>query len=355
MAKLNFEKLQLEISGASHDDKIVGRIFGVPKNLTVDFDYIEKQLRRRKGGKAYTTRRAEADKPVFVSGVSNGKTDGNVVEFYIENQNFDSKPYLSLASVPRPSHADYPALVKYGKLEPGGGVFSGRLTAILVVAGAIFKQFLEDNGVNVVSHVSSIGTVCDDKLDSLNSADEVDLKNQDFPVINGRIKEKYLSLIEETRLDGDSVGGTVECKISGLPAGLGNVWFNSSESMLSEMLFAVPAVKGVEFGKGFALSEMTGSEANDPYGISNGKIVATENDNGGILGGLTTGMPVLFRVAFKPTPSIAKEQDSVDYIAKTPCKISISGKHDPCIVARAAPVIEAVAEFWAAELLLEGK
>lgn len=147
----------------------------------------------------------------------------------------------------------------------------------------------------------------------------------------------------------------MECKISGLPAGLGNVWFNSSESMLSEMLFAVPAVKGVEFGKGFALSEMTGSEANDPYGISNGKIVATENDNGGILGGLTTGMPVLFRVAFKPTPSIAKEQDSVDYITKTPCKISISGKHDPCIVARAAPVIEAVAEFWAAELLLEGK
>lgn len=355
MSKLNFEKLKLEISGSSHGDKIEGKIFGVPKNMPVDFDYVAKQLERRKGGKAYTTQRAEADVPVFLSGISEGKTDGNVVSFYIKNERFDSSPYLEHSFVPRPSHADFPALEKYGFSEPGGGIFSGRLTAVTVVAGALFKSLLDDNGVSVVSHISSVGTISDDRFDSLGQNTETWLKSRDFPVLNGQTKQKFLSVIENARLSGDSVGGSIECKVTGLSAGLGSTLFGSSESMLSAMLFAIPAVKGVEFGRGFEISSLCGSVANDPYGVKDGKIVTLKNDNGGILGGLTTGMPVIFRVGFKPTPSIAKEQDSVDYTTKTPCKLLVKGNHDPCIVARSAPIVEAVAEFWAAELLLEGK
>ncbi len=357
MSTLNLGKIKFTLEGTSHGEKMCGRVLGVPKGLPIDFDYIQKQLQRRKGGKIGSTTRVEEDKPVFTSGIENGIATGDEIAFYIENKNTAPSDYKAFDGLLRPSHADYPALVKYGSIESGGGRFSGRLTACLTVAGALFKKLLDSHGITVGAHVSSIGDVSDQSFDRIlvDKATLDRLKDDDFPVLHGQIRQKYLETIEKCQLEGDSVGGTVECAITGLPAGLGEDWFSCTESKLATVLFAVPAVKGVEFGRGFDIAKTYGSLANDPYEVKNGKITASKNDNGGILGGLTTGMPLVFKIAVKPTPSIAKEQNTVDYRSISNAKLSIGGRHDVCIARRAAPIAEAAAELVAAELLLEDK
>lgn len=312
---------KVTIWGQSHAPAIGVTIDGLPAGICIDMDKLQAFLdRRRPGQDRYSTPRKEEDRPEFVAGLNaEGLTCGSALTAMIRNSNTRSSDYDELKSVPRPGHSDYAAMVKYGDARDhaGGGQFSGRLTAPLCIAGGIALQILEDKGIRISAKPVMIGGVTDESL--------------------------FLKRIDEARAEGDSVGGIVECVIEGLPAGIGEPMFDGMENRIAQAVFGIPAVKGIEFGNGFGCAALTGSENNDPFEYKDGRVVTRTNNHGGILGGITSSMPVTFRAAFKPTPSIAKEQDSVNIHTHENVKLSVKGRHDPCIVLRAVPCVEAAA------------
>ena len=350
--------LHLEIYGGSHDDKIGVRLIGLPAGEKIDTDELHAFLARRAPGSTkYGTRRKEADTPHFLSGMENDTLTGEMLEAVIYNTNMRSGDYPAIPDVPRPSHADFAAIMKYGDAVDlrGGGHFSGRLTAPLCIAGGIARQILARQGIRIGAHIVSVGDVQDGTFDpiAVSDADFEAVLSHDFPVLDPDIGEKMKALIDEVRMDCDSVGGVIECAVIGLKPGLGEHMFWGMENRISHLLFGVPAVKGIEFGEGFAIAKMRGSEANDPFATDGERIFTTSNHSGGIQGGMTNGMPLLFRCAIKPTPSIAKEQNSVSLSRMENTKLVIGGRHDPCIAPRAVPVIEAVAALAILDALLD--
>lgn len=357
MASQFGERVRVSIFGESHGNGIGALIEGLPAGEQVDFERLMQFMERRQGGRnALSTSRKEPDVPEFVSGIFDNRTTGFPVCIQIANTNTRSQDYNKLALKPRPSHADYSAYVKWhGNADMrGGGHFSGRLTAPICAAGGIAIQILERHGIFVGAHLSSIGTIQDDAFPMQPTPDWFqEIAKKSFPVISDEKGDSMQQEILAAREEQDSIGGTIECMILGLPAGLGDPMFDGIENRLSRVLFGIPAVKAVEFGDGFSLSEMRGSAANDPFTTDSvGNIITKTNRNGGILGGITTGMPVRFRVGIKPTPSISKSQDTVSLPDGTPTTIEIQGRHDPCIAQRAVPVIEAVAALTALDVLL---
>lgn len=358
MASVFGEQLKIKVWGASHAPEIGITIEGLPKGILLDMDEIQKFLNRRKGGQnAYSTKRQEADTPVIQSGAEEYRTTGEPLTAIFLNQNTRSSDYDEMRYIPRPSHADYTSYVKYGDSmdRSGGGMFSGRLTLPLCFAGAVCMQILKNKGVRIAGHVSAVGGICDDAFDSLNPDIEGVGRNGDhFPVLNPEAGEQMVALMTSCAAEGDSVGGVIECAVTGLPAGVGEPLYESVEAHISELMFGVPAVKGIEFGSGFKCAEMKGSECNDPFIIEDGTVKTKTNHSGGIQGGITNGMPVILRVAVKPTPSIYKEQQTVNMKELTETTLSLKGRHDPCIVPRALPCIEAVCAIALYDLMIAG-
>lgn len=352
------QKIKIGIYGASHAEKIGVIIKGFPKGIKIDFDKIAVQMARRAPGNiAYSTARQEPDIPQIISGVTDGVTDGGVIEAVIYNTNRRSQDYDALKFTPRPGHADYTAFVKFGgELDMrGGGKYSARLTAPLVFAGALCRQVLESQGIVIASHVSSVYNIADDGFDAVTPDFELmnRLNTMPFPVISDDKKAQMLSAIDEAKRALDSIGGTVECMAAGLPVGLGDSLFDGVEGKLSQYLFGIPAVKGVQFGAGFNAADLHGSQNNDPFVIKDGKVQTETNNCGGILGGITNGMPLIFKVAFKPTPSIAQPQRTVDLGKNSDTVISIKGRHDPCVVPRGAAVVEAATAAALLDLMIQ--
>ncbi len=341
-------KIKVTVFGESHAEAIGVTVDGLPAGTPIDETYIQSLLDLRAPGKSDTaTRRKEPDKAEFLSGVKDGYTCGGSVAAIIRNTDTRSGDYASLEGKPRPSHADYPAMVKYGNAidRRGGGQFSGRLTAPLVIAGGIVLPLLEQKGISIAAHIASVGNVRDEAFDTLDDQPELmqKLNTMPFAVIDENAGESMRSCIRAAAAEGDSVGGTIECKVTGLPVGTGSPMFDGIENAVSRAVFAVPAVKGIEFGVGFDGVTLRGSAYNDAYYYDkNGNVRTRTNHAGGICGGMATGMPVIFRVCVKPTPSISREQDTVDMNAHENSKIIIHGRHDPCIVPRAVSVIRAV-------------
>lgn len=353
------ERIQISIFGGSHTAAIGVNIDGLPAGEPIDWEEILAQMARRAPGQDPTaTRRKEPDQPRVLCGLLDGVTTGAPLCAVIENTNQRSKDYEGLRVNPRPGHADYTAYVKYGNHHDvrGGGHFSGRLTAPLVFAGAVARQILARRGILVASHVASIGEVEDLAFDPVSIPVELmkRLSGEYFPVIDPDRKAEMRAVIESARMDCDSVGGTVECVVTGLPVGAGNPMFDGAENVIASLCFGIPAMKGIEFGSGFGGSRRRGSQNNDPFYYDEGGRVKTRtNHAGGIQGGITNGMPLVFRAAFKPTASIAKEQDTVNLQTGENTKLVIHGRHDPCIVPRAAAAVEAAACVSVLELLAE--
>ena len=345
--------MQHMIFGESHGPAIGVVLEGVPAGLELDLEQVQTELDRRKPGQDPTaTTRKESDLVEVLSGVFEGKTTGAPLAMVIRNSDQHSQDYEAIRYTPRPSHGDYAGFIKSkGCLDyRGGGHFSGRLTAPLVAAGAVAKQLLAQRGVWVGAHISSIYGITDASLEDTQALKAVAAKA--FPVLDDTKGEEMRQAILEAKEEGDSVGGAIECAVTGLPAGLGAPDFGCNvEGIFSQYLFAVPAVKGVDFGAGVAFSLMRGSEANDPFEVRDGQVVTRTNHAGGINGGITNGMPVTFEVTIRPTPSIALPQESVDLRTGEEVEMEIKGRHDPCIVPRAVPVIEAAAALAACAVL----
>ncbi|MBQ8509745.1 MAG: chorismate synthase [Clostridia bacterium] len=355
MASVYGTKLKLSVFGESHGKAIGVTIDGFPAGLPVDTDYIAAFMKRRAPGGAFSTKRTEADIPNIISGVSNGFTNGYPICAVIENTNQHSASYADKMTIPRPNHADYAASVKYGEHVElhGGGHFSGRLTAPLVFAGALCSLWLRRDGIEIAAHIKQILNVTDSPFPGdVTAAQLAALRERDFPAIDNMAKEAFATIINSAQNKGDSVGAKIECAAAGLPVAIGEHMFGSVESEISQLMFAVPAVKGIEFGAGFDFCRMYGSQANDTYTYRDGKVVTRTNNCGGITGGMTNGMPVIFSVAMKPTPSIYLEQDSVNLETQTDAKLAIKGRHDPCIAVRAVPVIEACTAIALTGLML---
>lgn len=349
-------KIKVSIFGESHGNAIGINIDGLPSGLEINLEDIAYEMRRRAPGKSpLSTARSEDDIPEILSGYFNGKTTGTPLCAIIRNTNTRSKDYSLLKDVMRPGHADYSGNIRYNGFNDyrGGGHFSGRITAPLVFAGAVCKQILKEKGIIVAAHVKSIKNVKDKSfLDSTLDLNYLNsLKSFELPLIDRSIEESMRKEILEAKEDMDSVGGTIECGVFGISAGIGNPFFDSVESTLAHLLFSVPAVKGVEFGRGFELTSMRGSEANDEIYYEDGEVKTKTNNNGGILGGITNGMPIIFTTAIKPTSSIGKEQNTINISSKENTILKVEGRHDPCIVQRAIPVIEAVTAIAMVELL----
>lgn len=341
----------LTIFGESHGVSIGAVLDGLPAGEAIDWDAVRTEMARRAPGRnAMSTARSEADAFEVQSGFFNGYTTGTPLCAVIRNGDHRSKDYDQLRHIMRPGHADYSGKIRYGGYNDfrGGGHFSGRLTAPLVFAGAVASQILKRRGVAVGAHILQIGSVRDASFNPLGEDEELfeSLKQETLPVLDKTKQSEMEGEIMAAKGDLDSVGGVIECMITGLPAGLGNPFFDSVESALSHMMFSVPAVKGVEFGDGFALASMRGSGANDAFYYDGAAVKTKTNRNGGINGGITNGMPVLFRAAIKPTPSISRLQETIDTDTQENCTLEIKGRHDPCIVQRAVPVVEAAAS-WA--------
>ena len=346
------QSLTVTLFGESHGDFIGATLDGVAPGLVIDDEFIKDKLSRRRPKGRIATARVEADEYRIVSGVFNGRTTGTPLTLLIPNTNKKSGDYKSLAITPRPGHADYTAECKYhGFQDPrGGGHFSGRITAALVAVGAILEEALLEKGIRILTHVSSLHGVEDLPFGDPSSDAEA-LRLAAFPALSKECAEKMINEAEAAAECGDSVGGVLETEVVGMPAGVGEPWFDTVEGVLAHALFSVPAVKGVEFGRGFELAGMYGSEANDPFRIEDGKVVTLTNNNGGINGGITNGMPILFRCAIKPTPSIYKEQQSVNLETMENATLKIEGRHDPSIVQRAAAVVSAVTAITIADIL----
>ena len=356
MASAFGERLKISVFGESHGAGIGALADGFPAGFPIDTDALMRFMERRQGGRnALSTSRKEPDIPVFVSGVTDGKTNGFPMCIQIANTNTKSADYKNLADVPRPSHADYSAFVKWhGHADMrGGGHFSGRLTAPLCAAGGIAKQMLAKHNIHIGAHLLSVAGVQDERFPLYPGAALFDqIAKKMFPVLSDEAGEAMQQAILAAREAQDSVGGRIECAVTGMPAGLGDPMFDGIENRLARVLFGIPAVKGVEFGDGFALCDMRGSAANDPFCMDADKVAAETNRNGGILGGITTGMPVCFTVGIKPTPSISQKQRSVSLSSHQNSELEIHGRHDPCIAQRAVPVIEACAALVTLDVLL---
>lgn len=340
------DRLKLSIFGQSHSPAIGMTLDGIPAGLPVDLSALQAFLdRRAPGSHAYATSRKEADQPEFLSGILDGHTTGAPIAAIIRNTNTRSSDYSNIMDCPRPGHADYTAQVKYKGFQDvsGGGHFSGRLTAPICIAGGLCKQWLAEKGIRIGAHILNIAGIADEPVSLDWCCPDLDAIRQDFPVVNASAGEKMQEAISAAKADGDSVGGLIECFVTGLPAGIGEPMFGGLESKLSQIIYGVPAVKGLDFGSGFTGSYLRGSQNNDPYRYENGKITLTSNHSGGILGGISTGMPLVFCVAIKPTPSILRPQESVSYSRGQNTDLAITGRHDPCIVPRAVPVVEAAA------------
>jgi len=353
------EALKVTVFGQSHSPAIGCVIEGLPSGVRIDEARMARFMARRAPGQGpWTTPRKEADSPRFVAGLNHdGTTCGAPLVAIIENANTRSSDYDNILSVPRPGHADLTAWEKWhGNQDvPGGGHFSGRLTAPLCVAGALALQLLEERGARIGAHLAEVAGIPDEPLHAIENSPEggqrlleqLDRLSESaapgaFPVLDEEAGTRMRAAIEEARAAGDSVGGVVECVATGLPAGMGSPMFDGMENLIARAAFGIPAVKGIEFGAGFSASRMRGSEHNDPYEVRDGAAVPTTNHAGGILGGITTGAPLVFRLAIKPTSSIGREQDSVDLRTMAPARLEVKGRHDPCIAPRAVPVAEAV-------------
>lgn len=353
MSSITGKNIKVSVFGQSHSAAIGVVIDGLPAGVSLDTEKIHAFMARRApGNNAFSTARKEADMPEIISGLVENTTCGAPLCAVIHNTNTRSGDYSNLKDCPRPSHADYAAAVKYNSFNDvaGGGHFSGRLTAPLCFAGAVCMQILESKNINIKAHIYSIGNIKDTPFDFVNIINE-DIASKDFPVINDNAGKEMQKVILAAKAQADSVGGIIECAVTGVPAGYGNPMFDGVENIIAKNIFGVPAVKGIEFGNGFDCTKLSGSENNDAYMFKDGKVVAVTNNAGGITGGITTGMPIVFRTAMKPTPSIGKEQNSVSLSEKADKKLIIHGRHDPCIVQRAVPVIEAVAAISVLDIL----
>ena len=343
------ENLRVHIFGESHGPAVGVTVEGIPAGEAVDLAELQRFLDRRAPGRnAWSTPRKEADVPEFLSGLREGKTCGTPLTAILKSANTRSGDYDALRDVPRPGHADYPAWVKYGESRDsrGGGHFSGRLTAPLCVAGGICLQLLAREGITIISRVAAIGGVRDEGELTASTAEKA------FPTVSDPAGEAMRSAIAAARAEGDSLGGVIECAVLGLPAGLGDPMFDGMENRIAAAVFGVPAVKGIEFGAGFTAAGLRGSENNDAFSVENGRIITESNHCGGILGGITDGMPLTFRAAVKPTPSIARPQQSVDLNTGEIVPLTVTGRHDPCIVPRAVPCLEAAAAIAVYDALL---
>lgn len=349
--------LKVTLFGESHGESIGAVITGLPCGIELDMAGIAKHMARRAPGHSDTaTPRKEADIPQIQSGLYNGKTTSAPLCVIIKNTSQHSADYDAYAMRPRPGHADYTAYIKYnGMNDPrGGGHFSGRLTAPLNFAGAVCMQTLEKVGVHIGAHAYEIAGVQDTPFNPVQPGAETiaGIKEKAFPTLSDEAGEKMREAILQASREGDSVGGVVECACIGLPVGLGEPFFDSVESSISALLFAIPAVRGVEFGAGFELARLSGSQSNDPFYLDGGMVKTRTNNCGGVLGGITDGMPLVFRTAFKPTPSISKKQETIDFDKMDSTEIEIHGRHDPCIVPRAVPVVESAAAIALLDLMI---
>ncbi|MBQ8619258.1 MAG: chorismate synthase [Clostridia bacterium] len=352
------QHLKLTIFGESHGGAIGMVIDGIPAGTPIDEEAIARNMARRAPGSDPTaTSRKEPDKVKIVSGLFEGRATGTPLCGLIENTNTRSGDYAQLRAKMRPGHADYAGQMKYGGYNDprGGGHFSGRITAPLVFAGSIARQLLAVKGITVGAHIASIGSVADDALDPVHvDADTLEaLQNSRFPLLNPAKEAPMREAVALAKADLDSIGGVIECAAVGVPAGIGSPFFGSVESVASQLLFSVPAVKAVEFGDGLAISAKRASQANDAMHYENGRVACLSNHNGGVTGGITNGMPVVLRVAIKPTPSIAREQQTVDLTTGENTTLCITGRHDPCIVPRAVVVIESALCIALCELMMD--
>lgn len=352
------KNIKVTIFGQSHSQSIGVCIDGLPAGLAINFNELDSFLKRRSpGNQSYSTKRKEPDIIEILSGIVNGFTCGAPLTAIIKNIDMKSSDYDELYNIPRPSHADYTAQVKYHGYQDvsGGGHFSGRLTAPLCIAGGICMQLLKTFGIEIAAHISNIGGITDLLFDMTDvSKDDFEfIKNNIFPVIDADKGLEMQTLIDKVKKNGDSIGGIVECAAIGIPAGIGEPIFEGIENRISAVIFGIPAVKGIEFGNGFKCAALKGSENNDCFYIDEKGIKTKTNNHGGILGGITSGMPIIFRAVFKPTPSIALEQDSVSLSKNENIKLLIKGRHDPCIVPRAVPCVEAAAAIAICDVMYE--
>lgn len=350
----------ISLFGESHGAGIGVVIDGVPAGLKLDLDGLSAfMLRRAPGRSRSSTPRKESDIPEILSGFYNGVTTGTPLAALIRNSDTHSSDYAEFSSIARPGHADYTGFLRYGGYNDvrGGGHFSARLTAPLCFAGGVAKQLLEQKNILVGAHIFRAAGIADTPFDpvALNPQTLLCPGNSVFPVLDAEAGKRMEAAVEQARMQQDSVGGVVECAALGFPAGIGSPIFDGLENRISSILFGIPAVKGVEFGEGFGAAELRGSRNNDSFLISGGKIETATNHAGGILGGISTGMPILLRAAFKPTPSISRPQQTVDFVARTQGTVGIKGRHDPCVVVRAVPVVESAVAIALADALLEAK
>ena len=347
------DNLKLSVFGQSHGKAIGMVLDGIPAGLPVDEEKLADFMARRMPGTgAYTTARKEPDKVVFLSGIVDGCTCGAPITAMIENADAKLADYAQLKHTPRPGHADYTAQVKYNGFQDaaGGGHFSGRLTAPLCIAGGLCKQWLEEMGIRVGAHITQVGNVRGQAFDPIDP--QLCQVGQIFPTLSADAAEAFQQVITRAKDQGDSVGAKVECAVTGIPAGLGEPMFGGVENRIAQIVYGIPAVKAVGFGCGEDFASLFGSESNDAFQMIDGKILTRTNRCGGILGGITTGMPVIFTVTFKPTPSIAKPQQTVDLRTGEAVTIEVTGRHDPCVAVRAVPVVEAAAAVAVYDMIL---
>ena len=345
----------LTLFGESHGPAVGAVLDGIPSGLPVSEDAIRAALSRRRPKDAAATTRREADEFSFLSGVYQGKTTGTPLCITIPNKDVNDADYAAIRGIARPGHGDYPAEMKYHGFQDarGGGHGSGRVTAALVAICAVMTAALEARGIVIASHLSSCAGVSDRRFDlRAIPAEKALLNDAGFPVLDGASGARMQAAVLAAKEDGDSVGGVIETAVHGLPAGVGEPWFDTVEGMLSHALFSIPAVKGVEFGDGFALAGMRGSEANDAYVLRDGRVATETCHGGGIVGGMTEGTPLLFRTAVKPTPSVSKQQNTVNFETMVPCTVSVPGRHDACVAPRAVPVVDAVTALVLCDLLI---
>lgn len=344
--------LSITLFGESHGAAIGAVLDGLAPGMEVDCSFIEKMLSMRRPSGEISTARQEKDNFEILSGVFENKTTGTPLCIVIKNQDTRSKDYSDTKDLARPSHADYTALCKYHGYADyrGGGHFSGRITAALVAAGAIVIPALTKKGIKIATHIANLSGIADRAFDNMEN-DISTLNNADFAVLDSTKAEQMKDAIKAAKADGDSIGGILETVICGLPQGLGEPWFDTVEGLISHALFSIPAIKGIEFGAGFDFANMKGSDANDAFCMRDGKVATATNNAGGINGGITNGMPIVLRCAVRPTPTIAKEQNTVNMKTNSETTISAKGRHDPCIVHRARVVVDAVCALVVADML----
>lgn len=349
-------KIKLSIFGESHGAGIGIVLDGIEPGVLLNLEEVYGEMSRRAPGRnALSTTRKESDKPEILSGVFEGRTTGAPLAMIIRNADTRSKDYSKTKDVARPGHADFTGYIKYKGFNDyrGGGHFSGRITAPLVFAGAIAKQILRQRGISIGAHIQQIANVKDDMFHTQEVTTKLleEVQQKELPVLNDDCIKKMKDAVAEARGEGDSVGGIIECMVMGIEAGLGDPFFDSVESRIAHLAFSIPAVKGIEFGMGFEFAMQKGSIANDAYYVEEGIVKTSTNHNGGILGGITNGMPIVFRLAIKPTPSIAKEQKTINMETLENTSIKVEGRHDPCIVQRAVVVVEAIAALAVLDML----